>query len=255
MIVPGAFKDGLAERASAGRRIAMHLEHGLAQLGGVKNIGVWKSVAEDSKGLHGIGKIAGMNTDTGRLTYEKMREGAICGLSIGYSVRQGGAAMGRKANEPRRTLTGVNITEISLVGDPSNTEATVTQFKTLMQHADVDTATKACAAALMLHRASMSGGDAPTKDERSQLFQHLGDIHEALTGDRMPKGMKSAPATLREFEEALREMGFTRSQATLIAEREFKAAGPGTGTGEAKPADSHIGLVEAVTGFSLPQFG
>ena len=127
-------------------------------------------------------------------------------------------------------------------------------LKTLMQHADVEAATRACGAALMLHRSSMSGGDAPTKDERTQLFQHLGDIHEALTGDRMPKGMKATPTTLREFEEGLREMGFTRSQAALIAEREFKASGPrDEGGGQASPAASSSFISAMLGAFSTPQ--
>lgn len=246
VIAPGAFKDGLAERKAAGRRVAMHLEHGLPQLGGRKNVGTWPHIAEDSKGLHVKGKIAGMNTDSGRLLYEQAREGALPGLSIGYAVRPGGARFGKGAGEPKRTLLGVNLVEISLVGDPSNTEALATQFKTLMQHADVDAATRACGAAMMLHRSSMSGGDAPTKDERSQLLQHLGDIHEALTGSREPKGFKAVPSTLREFEDALREIGFSRTQAALLAERGFKSTGPrDAGAGEASPAADGIGDILA----------
>ena len=246
VIVPGAFKDGIDERRAAGRKVAMHLEHGIPLLGGRKNIGIWTHVAEDSRGLAVKGKIAGMNTDSGRLLYEQAREGALAGLSIGYAVRPNGARHGKGVGEPKRTLSGLNLVEISLVGDPSNTEAVATQFKTLMQHADVSTATRAAGAALILHRSSMTGGDAPTKDERDQMLGHLHDIHEALTGDRMPKGMKSVPNTLRELEDALREMGFSRTQAALLAERGFKASDPRDADGgEANPAADGFGDILA----------
>lgn len=132
VIAPGAAAEGLAERASSGRKIAMHLDHGVPQLGGVRNIGVWKHVAEDSKGVLGVGKLVGMNTDAGRMRFEQMREGALPGMSITYAVRPNGARYGKGPNEPKRTLTGINITEMGPVTDPSNTRATVMHFKALM---------------------------------------------------------------------------------------------------------------------------
>ena len=61
----------------------------------------------------------------------------------------------------------------------------------------------------------------------SQLRTHLHDIHEALTGQRVPAGMKSMPATIRELETFLREeCKFSHAQARSFVENGFKVASP-----------------------------
>ena len=115
----GAFERSLAERKAAGRPLPMHVMHRFMGGDGVP-VGVWKSVEEDAKGLKVHGKISGMNTDGGRLLYERVKDGALGGLSIGYRLQENGATYGKKPGEPKRILTGVHLKEISLVDDPSN---------------------------------------------------------------------------------------------------------------------------------------
>lgn len=221
VILPGAFRDGLAERVSAGRKIAMHLNHGLPHMGGRRGVGAWKHVEEDSKGLFVKGRIAGMGTETGRYLHEGIRDGAFTGLSIGYAVRPNGAEHVKGSDGARRHLKAVNVVEISIVDDPSNADALITGVKSVGVTFDRDRATAAIAACMALHSAAMGGGNSPTAGQRAEFLAHLQDAHEAMTGHRMPMGVKATPTTLREFEAALREMGLSHSQARTFAEAGF----------------------------------
>lgn len=232
VVAPKAFDQGLADLKAEGRGVPMHLMHRIYGGDGLP-VGVWNKIESDDKGLKVQGKISGMNTDFGQRIHALVKDGALGGLSIGFRVRKDGAVIGTKAGEPKRLLTGVDLKEISLVDSPSNALTRVDQIKSammdeikeLMKNADVTKATAATVAAIVLHRATMSGNDSPTADERNQLLTHLQDIHEALTGQRTPAGMKSAPKTVREFENFLRdECKFSHAQARAIAESGFKAA-------------------------------
>lgn len=128
VILPGAFAKSISERKAQGRVLPMHIMHGVFGGDGVP-AGVWNEMAEDSKGLHVKGKISGTNTDAGRLLYERVKDGALGGLSIGYSVPPGGSAKLTDPNGPRRQIKQANLFEVSLVDDPSNALARVTELK------------------------------------------------------------------------------------------------------------------------------
>jgi HK97 family phage prohead protease len=232
VVAPKAFDLGLAELKAEGRGVPMHLQHRIYGGDGFP-VGIWDKIESDDKGLKVHGKISGMHTDYGQRIHSLIKDGALSGLSIGFKLRKDGAVMGKKAGEPKRLLTGIDLKEISLVDSPSNALTRVDNIKSelldeikeLMRNADVGKATSATVAAMTLHRATMSGSDSPTVDERGQMFTHLQDIHEALTGERSPAGMKSAPKTIRELEILLRDEGkFSHAQARAIAEFGFKSA-------------------------------
>jgi HK97 family phage prohead protease len=244
VIKPAAFAESIAESKTAGRPVPMHLMHRIYGGDGLP-VGVWTKIEEDDHGLKVEGKISGMNTDGGRLLFERVKDGALGGLSIGYKVRPGGAIAGKNAGEPKRTLTNLDLKEISLVDSPSNALSRVDQIKSIMaeeikellKHADVSKATAATVAAIQLHAATMSGNDSPNVEERGKLLNHLHDIHEALTGQRTPPGMKSIPSTIREFEAWLREeFKLSNAQARSIAENGFPKSSPRDG--ENDPANS-----------------
>ena len=231
IIKAGAFKESLEERKAAGRSIPMHVMHKYYGGDGLP-VGVYQKVEEDDKGLRVTGKISGMNTDTGKLMYERAKDGAFGGLSIGYKIKDDGFTPGKKGEAHKRLLTNLDLREISLVDSPSNamTRAdsfksdVISEFKELMKLTDVNKATAAVAGAIILHSKTLQGKDSPTVDERSQMLQHLCDAHEALCGQRMPPGMKATPETIRDFETFLRdECKFSNAQARAIAEHGFKA--------------------------------
>lgn len=229
VISPGAFKGSLAERKAQGRSLPMHVMHGVFGGDGLP-AGVWSDVSEDSKGLHVKGKISGVKTDAGRLLYERVRDGALGGLSIGYNVPQGGAVKASQS-DARRRITQANLFEVSLVDDPSNALARVTELKTRAGWKSVSApgaAIRAVSSAIALHQAVLSGGDAPTAQERADILEHMQIAHEALTGQRVPieaKGLlvdlvgiltasgreAEAPSGILDFDiDALRSLSIVR---------------------------------------------
>lgn len=253
MIVPGAFAASLAQHKASGTLPAMFVQHGPAFGGDALPAGVWTGIEEDERGLKVKGKISALDTDYGRRIRSLVQDGAMRGLSIGYKVPTGGAVYGKKAGEPRRTLKSVHVVEISLVREGSNADATVSGIK-----ADIDPlrASSSLAAAMRLHDKSM--GDSysyASPRDKALLMNHLRDAHEALTGARAPEdldGWKDIP-TVREIERMLREeFDLSRSQASEIASRRFKAA-PRDEVEEAKsePATALRGVLD---GFKLPSF-
>lgn len=258
VIAPGAFKTSLAEQAAAGRRVPMHVNHGLQVLGGQRAVGVWSEIAEDGKGLRVKGKVSGMNTDAGRNLYERVRDGAFPGLSIGYNVAAGGASYGKVAGEPKRTLKTVHLHEVSLVDAPSNGAALIDGIKTALFQADAGSAVASLGDAMRLHDKHMGsdgyGYGSTALKERAQIMNHLRDAHEALTGTRAPVDLaawKAAP-TIRDIEMLLREeFGLSHAEARVLAERRFKAAPRDEGS---KAVDEAQALRQAIGGFSLPKF-
>lgn len=257
-ILPGAFAATLAERKAAGGSVPMHVNHGRPELGGQRAVGVWTDIAEDGRGLRAKGKISGMNTDAGRNLFERVKDGAFPGLSIGYRVPSGGATYGTKAGEPRRSLKSVSLSEISLVDTPSNGLALIDAFKSALVQPDTTAAAASIAAAMRLHDKHM-GGDgygygSATLKERAQVMNHLRDGFEALTGTRAPEDLvawKGSP-TIRELEALFREeFGLSHAQARAVAERRFKIAPRDEGS-EAKHQDV-AALSEVLSGFKLPE--
>ena len=265
VILPGAFAHALAEHKAAGTMPALYVEHGPVLGGSLLPDGVWTHMEEDATGLKVRGRISALDTDHGKRIRSLVQDGALSGMSIGFKVGAGNAAVGKKAGEPRRTIRSFDkLYEVSLVNSPSNTLARVDGIKGLLAMAEKDTALGAVVSAITLHTQCMSGGDSPTADERARMLAHLQDAHHALSGSRMPAGLKAAPTTIREMETALRELGFSRSQATDIATRGFKATAPRDGAAaqiaeaiSLEQAALRAGLMAEIgdlSGFTLPKF-
>jgi len=139
VIAPGAFKRTLKEaRRKGGQWPAMLSQHG-GYMGGGDNmpVGVWTELSEDETGLYVEGKLA--PTPRGKEAYELLRikpRPALTGLSIGFRTKS--AVMGTKPDEPDRTLTDLELMEISLVTFPANGQARVAAVKSLADLAPED---------------------------------------------------------------------------------------------------------------------
>lgn len=108
VVAPGAFKASLARTEAAGRRVKFLWQHDPAT-----PIGVWHSLAEDSRGLHVAGEIL-PGVTRGADAVALLKAGAIDGLSIGYRTI-------RAAPNPEtggRTLIEIDLWEVSLVTFP-----------------------------------------------------------------------------------------------------------------------------------------
>lgn len=135
VIEKGAFKESLREWETKGKFAPMLLQHGGGMFGGTTMdgvpIGVWDSMEENSKGLLVKGHLLAMDTPDVTRIYEALKAGALDGLSIGYMVRE--FTQGTKAGEPRRTITNIDLWELSVVTFPSNDRARVSGVKAKIQ--------------------------------------------------------------------------------------------------------------------------
>ena len=119
VIAVGAFVDSLKAHKTAGTMPAMLWQHD-----GAKPIGIWTEMVEDSKGLRIKGQLA-LETSLGKEAHALLKMGALNGLSIGFISKQW--AYDRDTDV--RTLTEVDLWEVSLVTFPANGKARVTNVK------------------------------------------------------------------------------------------------------------------------------
>lgn len=128
VIPPGAFRETLSEWETRGRLPAMKLMHGTALnpfTGDDLPIGKWLEMREDGRGLFVKGKLSGLDTDHGRRIHGLMRDGILDGLSIGFKTKRATKLTG----PAKRQLDAVALFEVSLVDDPSNDRARLTDVK------------------------------------------------------------------------------------------------------------------------------
>lgn len=130
VIQRGAFRKTLADAKKSGDWPAMLMQHGGwgMSVDDLTPVGIWTEMGEDEKGLLITGKLA----DTQRASeayglLKMMPRPALNGLSIGYRARK--FSLGTKPDEPRRTLTEVELVEVSLVTFPANPKARIGSVK------------------------------------------------------------------------------------------------------------------------------
>ena len=119
VIAKGAFKASLDAHKAAGTMPAMLWQHDASQ-----PIGIWTEMVEDSRGLRIKGMLA-LETTKGKEVHALLKLGALNGLSIGFMSKQ----WGYDRDTDVRTLTEVDLWEVSLVTFPANQKARVTNVK------------------------------------------------------------------------------------------------------------------------------
>lgn len=121
VIAAGAFQASLAAHKKAGTMPAMLWQHDSD-----KPIGVWTEMVEDSKGLRIKGQLA-LETTLGKEAHALLKMGALNGLSIGFVSKQ----WAYDRDTDIRTLTEIDLWEVSLVTFPANGSARVTNVKSV----------------------------------------------------------------------------------------------------------------------------
>lgn len=119
VVAKGAFRASLAEHKAAGTMPAMLWQHDADE-----PIGVWTEMVEDAKGLMVRGKLA-LDTIRGKEAHALLKMGALNGLSIGFYSKQ----WTYDAEKDIRTLTEVELWEVSLVTFPANRSARITDVR------------------------------------------------------------------------------------------------------------------------------
>lgn len=119
VIARGAYATSLKDHKAAGTMPAMLWQHDQSA-----PIGVWTEMVEDSKGLKIKGQLA-LDTVKGKEAHALLKMGAINGLSIGFIAKK----WDYDRETDVRTLTEVDLWEVSLVTFPANDKARITGVK------------------------------------------------------------------------------------------------------------------------------
>lgn len=116
IVMPGAFRDSLAERGPNG--VKMLFQHDPTQ-----PIGVWAKIVEDARGLYVRGRVMS-EIARAREVMAMMRAGAIDGLSIGFRM-----VKGTRDRFGVRRLEKIDLWEVSVVTFPMQPEARVSSIR------------------------------------------------------------------------------------------------------------------------------
>lgn len=214
VIAKGAFVQSLKDHKAAGTMPAMLWQHDAD-----KPIGVWTEMVEDEKGLRIKGQLA-METVKGKEAHALLKMGALNGLSIGFMSKE----WAYDRDTEVRTLTAIDLWEVSLVTFPANEKARVTNVKASPD--DVAKAIKHLTAAIKLHEAHMDGTE-PTSDESQMKMMKM--MKDALSALQKAKGgsddmedmedMGKSMGAPKNAERTLRDAGFSKSDATAFVSR------------------------------------
>lgn len=119
IVMPGAFKESLLVHAAKNRKVPILWQHR-----GSEPIGVYDVVQEDEKGLYVEGSL-NQDVQQGREAYSLLKQGALSGISIGYSTDLA------EWNDEKsiRYLKQVKLYEASLVTFPALDSARVDSVK------------------------------------------------------------------------------------------------------------------------------
>ena len=179
VIAKGAFVQSLKDHKAAGTMPAMLWQHDAD-----KPIGVWTDMVEDEKGLRIKGQLA-METVKGKEAHALLKMGALNGLSIGFMSKE----WAYDRDTEVRTLTAIDLWEVSLVTFPANEKARVTNVKSADEMATPKDAEKA------LRDAGFSKSDATAFVSR---VMRMGEVRSD-SANSTAVAMKAADRLLRSL--------------------------------------------------------
>jgi HK97 family phage prohead protease len=122
IIAPGAFAQTLQDRKAKGRALPILWQHRTSE-----PLGVFDVATEDDKGLYLEGRLLVDHVPQAKQAHELMKAGALSGLSIGFSVKSDSFDQ----KERVRTMTAVELYEVSLVTFPANDDARIETVKSM----------------------------------------------------------------------------------------------------------------------------
>jgi HK97 family phage prohead protease len=121
VVEPGAFQATLESWGQRGRLPKLLLQHDPKSI-----IGKWTTMREDARGLYVEGKLF-LQLGLAKSTHTLMREGELDGLSIGFSLPDGGSVFDKVAGVNR--IKAVDLWEVSVVTFAANDQASVEAVK------------------------------------------------------------------------------------------------------------------------------
>lgn len=128
IVLAGAFTKSLQRYRDSDRQIKMHFQHSRMDIiGGFPVVKIY----EDDKGLFVEGEI-NLDVQRGREAYALAKQGVLSDMSIGYETIES-----EYNSHGEKLLKELELWEISIVGEPMNTEAVITSVKSAAQFKDL----------------------------------------------------------------------------------------------------------------------
>ncbi len=128
IVAKGAFSKSLAHTKKKGKKLPILWQHNPSE-----PLGVYEELKEDEHGLFVKGQLLIDDVVRAREAYALMKAGAITGLSIGYSVNK----YERDEETGIRTLTELDLWEISHVTFPMNDDARINAVKSKLDKCEL----------------------------------------------------------------------------------------------------------------------
>ena len=130
VVMPGAFQKSLAAWAEKEALPPVLWQHNSDM-----PIGPFTHMSEDGKGLYVEGQLLINDVRQAKEAYALLKSKTISGMSIGYEVTADEYDGKTNVNQ----LTGIDLWEVSIVTFPANTDATVTQIKSILARGELPT--------------------------------------------------------------------------------------------------------------------
>ncbi|EPR14138.1 primosome assembly protein PriA [Sphingobium indicum IP26] len=130
IVAAGAFTQSLKEIAAKGRPVPVLWQHQSSA-----PLGVYEALSEDEHGLKVSGRLLIDDVPKAREAHALLKAGAVSGLSIGYWVRK--SSYDEKTGV--RTLTELDLVEVSLVTFPANDDARIEAVKFKLERGQLPT--------------------------------------------------------------------------------------------------------------------
>ena len=182
----GAFAETLKAWKAKGKLPKQLLQHGGGFFGGGADdmvpIGKWEEMKEDAHGLYVSGRLFQIDTDRAKSVYAALKEGELDGLSIGFQTKK----WEYDEETEFRTLTEIDLWEVSLVTFPANDPRASSRVKA-------------------------ANGDLPTERE-----------FEAFVRDAGFTKRQAQVLVADGYEHFLRDAGFTKDEARSISSRGYR---------------------------------
>ena len=116
VIAPGAYAKTIAALGKSGRALPLRYEH-------YDVVGKWVDIREDRRGLLVTGELTPGHSGAEDVA-ANLRHGAVTGLSIGFR-----AIKASRDAKGVRTLEEIDLSEVSIVASPAQTEARISAAK------------------------------------------------------------------------------------------------------------------------------
>jgi HK97 family phage prohead protease len=194
IIVKGAFQKSIAERKNDNRRIAIHWQHDTKEvLGSISP----NNIIETEKGLSIINDGAELDLNVQRAfeIYSLLKNKHIDRMSIGFSI---GKSSWRK--DGVREIKEIDLYEISIVSEPANLGARVTEVKA----------------------AEPNENSSITEAENEPKATEAENKIETKAVQIIDVDTIKSCATIREFERLLKDSGLFSNTAAKILAKNFE---------------------------------